>query len=78
MAPELLRYESSNTAMTDVYSFGVILYEVYSRREPYEGEKGDINDILGAIVDKESCMNYTNTKEMSLPQDSLVILDELA
>jgi serine/threonine protein kinase len=28
MAPELLRGESSNTAATDVYSFGVILYEV--------------------------------------------------
>jgi len=38
MAPELLRGESDNTSMSDVYSFGIILYEVYSRREPYEGE----------------------------------------
>jgi len=38
MAPELLRNESHNTMASDVYSFGIILYEVYSRREPYEGE----------------------------------------
>jgi serine/threonine protein kinase len=28
MAPELLRGESSNTTASDVYSFGIILYEV--------------------------------------------------
>jgi len=38
MAPELLRGESGNTAASDVYSFGMILYEVYSREDPYKGE----------------------------------------
>jgi serine/threonine protein kinase/ABC-type phosphate/phosphonate transport system substrate-binding protein len=32
MAPELLRGESQNNASSDVYSFGIILYEVYSRK----------------------------------------------
>ena len=50
MAPELLREESSNTAETDVFSFGIILYEVYSRRDPYEGE--DARDVLRLVADK--------------------------
>ena len=50
MAPELLRGESTNTAATDVYSFGIILYEVYSRREPYEGE--DLQSALQLVADK--------------------------
>jgi class 3 adenylate cyclase len=50
MAPELLRRESINTAETDVYSFGVILYEVYSRKDPYEGE--DPKTVLSLVADK--------------------------
>eukprot|EP00571_Detonula_confervacea_P002410 CAMPEP_0172315400 /NCGR_PEP_ID=MMETSP1058-20130122/25061_1 /TAXON_ID=83371 /ORGANISM="Detonula confervacea, Strain CCMP 353" /LENGTH=1336 /DNA_ID=CAMNT_0013029473 /DNA_START=176 /DNA_END=4186 /DNA_ORIENTATION=+ len=50
MAPELLRRESSNTAASDVYSFGIILYELYSRKDPYEGENP--STVLNEIVDK--------------------------
>lgn len=50
MAPELLRKESNNTAESDVYSFGIILYELYSRKDPYEGE--DPCRVLDEIVDK--------------------------
>jgi len=49
MAPELLRKESCNTAASDVYSFGIILYEVYSRKDPYEGE--DWKEVLRLVAD---------------------------
>jgi len=49
MAPELLRKESQNKPATDVYSFGIILYEVYSRREPYEGE--NFMEVLQNVAD---------------------------
>lgn len=51
MAPELLRRESTNTAESDVYSFGIILYELYSRRVPYEGE--DPAMVLDQIADRK-------------------------
>jgi len=49
MAPELLRGDSQNTTASDVYAFGIILYEVYARKEPYEGE--DLATIIKGVVD---------------------------
>jgi class 3 adenylate cyclase len=51
MAPELLRREHGNSAASDVFSFGIILYEVYSRRDPYEGE-GNAKEILRLVCDQ--------------------------
>lgn len=47
MAPELLRGEGTNNSATDIYSFGIILYEVYSRKDPYEGE--DPDEVLSLV-----------------------------
>jgi len=49
MAPELLRGESENSAMSDVYSFGIILFEMYSRKDPYDGE--DHREVLRLVAD---------------------------
>ena len=39
MAPELLRGQVENNAASDVYAFGMILYEVYSREIPMQPRK---------------------------------------
>jgi class 3 adenylate cyclase len=49
MAPECLRGESENTSASDVYSFGIILYEVYSRKDPYVGE--DYHEVIKLVID---------------------------
>ena len=49
MASELLRGESGNTPASDVFSFGVVLYESYSRKAPYEGE--DYNEVIKQVMD---------------------------
>lgn len=51
MAPEILRHETYNTKASDMYAFGVILYEIFSRKLPYEGE--DSNKVLNRVADKQ-------------------------
>lgn len=51
MAPELLRGESTNTAASDVFSFGIVLYELYSRRIPYDEELDPDDDIIRRVCD---------------------------
>ncbi|CAJ1961059.1 unnamed protein product [Cylindrotheca closterium] len=38
MAPEYLRRKSEYTTSCDIYAFGMMMYEIYSRKIPYEGE----------------------------------------
>jgi len=61
MAPELLRGETSNTAASDMYSFGIVMFEVLSREVPYHGE--DHETVL-----KDVC-NLTRNKRPKLPND---------
>ena len=50
MAPELLRGDSSNSTSSDVFSFGIIIYEAFSRKDPYEGEEEDAKQILAKVA----------------------------
>lgn len=51
MAPELLAGKSVNSATSDVYAFGILLYESFSRKDPYEGEKIEV--VIQEIIDPE-------------------------
>ena len=37
MAPELLRYPNAITEACDIYSFGVVMWELWTGQEPFEG-----------------------------------------
>jgi serine/threonine protein kinase len=50
MAPELLRGEGTNTTASDMYSIGIILHELYSGKDPYQGEK--LEDVLPLVCDR--------------------------
>jgi serine/threonine protein kinase len=49
MAPELLKGLSSNTAASDIYAFGMVIYEIYSGQIPYENERYD--EVMRLVCD---------------------------
>ncbi len=51
-SPEQLKNESVTTA-TDVYSLGVILYELLAGRRPFESSENNISDIYRLVIERE-------------------------
>eukprot|EP00043_Microstomoeca_roanoka_P017580 m.184170 g.184170 ORF g.184170 m.184170 type:complete len:1326 (+) comp16663_c4_seq1:290-4267(+) len=51
MAPEVLRGEAT-TAASDVYSFSIILFEIFSRKDPYPAE-ADLETVLRDVVKRK-------------------------
>lgn len=54
MAPELLRGEGSNTPASDMYAFGITLYEIFSRKRPYEGMRP--SEVVTLVADDKANM----------------------
>lgn len=51
-SPEQLQSKSVTTA-TDIYSLGVILYELLSGHRPFEIKEGDLKEIYNAVLENE-------------------------
>ena len=65
MAPELLIGDPPTTK-SDMYAFGVLLYEIFARREPYEGEK--VADVLLAVADRKRAeLKRPETSALDMP-----------
>lgn len=51
-SPEQLQNKSATTA-TDVYSLGVVLYELLSGHRPFEGQEHELKEIYRAVIETD-------------------------
>lgn len=51
MAPELLNGQHGHSRSSDVYAFGIMLYEIFAKQEPYKGQKSVIDCLHRVIND---------------------------
>jgi len=68
MAPELLR-GGRNSPQSDVYAFGITIFEVYARREPYADE--DPRQVLDEVADPSTAVSSTgrSTRRPRIPDN---------
>lgn len=72
MAPEFLLDYSRNTTKSDSYAFGITVYEIYSRKEPYEGEDNDA--VIASVTN--SSIRKRPTIPKSCPLDVQILMME--
>ena len=72
-SPEQLQNKSVTTA-TDIYSLGVILYELLSGHRPFEAKENDIKEIYKAVLETEppppSALINTHSKKLKEPTEA--------
>lgn len=75
MAPELLLGTDTNNPSTDVYSFGIVMSEVFARKDPYSEFDGeDIEAVIARITDPSINLRPTVPKESA--QNAVILMNE--
>eukprot|EP00980_Cylindrotheca_fusiformis_P023385 scaffold10429_cov126-Cylindrotheca_fusiformis.AAC.16 len=72
MAPEYLRRKTEYTTSCDIYAFGMIMYEIYSRKIPYEGQNP--KKILRKVCDPR--INYRPSAPKTCPRRMTEIMQK--
>ena len=77
MAPELLSNSTPNTTSSDVYAFGITLYEMFARKDPYEGEDpvGVLKLVCDPAVNKRPVMPRDCPSQLRALMSDCVVAD---
>eukprot|EP00980_Cylindrotheca_fusiformis_P020566 scaffold7641_cov115-Cylindrotheca_fusiformis.AAC.12 len=70
MAPEYLRRKTEYNSTCDIYSFGIIMYEIYSRKAPYED--ANPRKVLRKVCDPR--INYRPPIPTTIPRKMAEIM----
>jgi len=73
LAPEYLRGKTEYNASCDMYSVGIIFNEIYSRKDPYEGEQ--FKNVLRAVCNPRK--NHRPKIPESCPEKMVVLMKKL-
>jgi eukaryotic-like serine/threonine-protein kinase len=69
MSPEQLRGQNIDER-TDIWSLGVVLYELLSRRRPFQGES--VSDVIAAILDRSASPLSTSVPETPVQLEAVI------
>ena len=72
-SPEQVRGIAVTTA-TDVYSLGVVLYELLTGRRPYRSKSGVAHEVAQAICEEEPPRPSTTQKRLHADLDNIVLM----
>ena len=67
LAPELIANETEQTTSSDVYAFGIQLYEIFSRKNPYEGL--DPIHVLRSVADRSREAEFRPHQPLECPPE---------
>ena len=71
MAPEVLQSDTNYTHKADIYSFGIVMWEIMSREPPFKSHRP--HEIMSAVVNQQARPDMSKLPENCPNQYKLIL-----